>query len=174
MPLYCYNIITGEYDDIEYHTLGHENRYSQEEFGNICLEIMEKHGKKEHDEGHVPATLQYYNNYVYRMDAWKLLKYLVNEYGFIELNIPYQAGFLIKPVQSCEPKPRYIRYVVETSQNCLFSDVAKNVNGPVGHVDCHQCKWHNYDSFFGSDDDWEVCDKGHELDPDECEDFEEL
>ena len=39
-------------------------------------------------------------------------------------------------------------------------------------IDCLKCKHHNYDSFFGSDDDWEVCDKGHEeLYPNECEDF---
>lgn len=41
-------------------------------------------------------------------------------------------------------------------------------------IDCLKCKHHNYDSFFGSDDDWEICDKGHEeLYPKECGDFDD-
>ena len=42
------------------------------------------------------------------------------------------------------------------------------------HVDCHYCEHHYYDTLFGGDDEYELCEKGHELFPDECEDFEEL
>ena len=107
MSLYCYHIITGSYDDIEFHVLGHSNKYDQKEFDDICLEIMEKHGKRKHEEGHVPATLRYYNRYKYTIDSEKLMKYLINDYGFVKLNIPYQDGFLIKPIHGCEPKPNY-------------------------------------------------------------------
>lgn len=40
-------------------------------------------------------------------------------------------------------------------------------------INCRKCKHHNYDSFFGSDDDWEICEKRQEeLYPKECEWFE--
>ena len=41
-------------------------------------------------------------------------------------------------------------------------------------VDCHFCENHDYDTLFGGDDEYELCEKGHELFPDECDDFEEL
>lgn len=105
MSLYCYHIITGAYEDIEFHVLGHVNKYDQKEFDDICLEIMEKHGKREHEESYVPATLKYYNIYVYTIDGEKLMEYLIKDYGFVKLDIPGQSGFLIKPIQGCEPKP---------------------------------------------------------------------
>lgn len=40
-------------------------------------------------------------------------------------------------------------------------------------INCLKCKHHNYDSFFGSDDEWEICEKRQEeLYPSECEWFE--
>ena len=40
-------------------------------------------------------------------------------------------------------------------------------------INCLKCKHHNYDSFFGSDDEWEICEKRQEeLYPNECEWFE--
>ena len=41
-------------------------------------------------------------------------------------------------------------------------------------LDCHQCEHHYYDTLFGGDDDYELCEKGHELFPKKCDDFEEL
>ena len=41
MPLYCYIVETGMYDDRQAHILGHRCKYSQEEFDNICIEIAE-------------------------------------------------------------------------------------------------------------------------------------
>ena len=42
------------------------------------------------------------------------------------------------------------------------------------YVDCHYCDHHDYDTLFGGDDEYEICEKGHELFPKECKDFEEL
>lgn len=42
------------------------------------------------------------------------------------------------------------------------------------YVDCRQCEHHNYDTLFGGDDEYEICEKGHELFPKECKDFKEL
>ena len=42
------------------------------------------------------------------------------------------------------------------------------------YVDCHNCNHHNYDTLFGGDDEYEICEKGHELFPKECKDFKEL
>lgn len=42
------------------------------------------------------------------------------------------------------------------------------------YVDCHNCDHHNYDTLFGGDDEYEICEKGHELFPKECKDFKEL
>lgn len=41
-------------------------------------------------------------------------------------------------------------------------------------LDCHQCEHHYYDTLFGGDDEYELCEKNHELHPDECEDFKEV
>ena len=41
-------------------------------------------------------------------------------------------------------------------------------------IDCTACRWHNYDwGLYGDEDEYEICDKGHELYPDECEDYTE-
>lgn len=42
------------------------------------------------------------------------------------------------------------------------------------YVDCHNCNHHNYDTLFGRDDEYEICEKGHELFPKKCKDFKEL
>ena len=45
------------------------------------------------------------------------------------------------------------------------------------YVDCGQCEYHNYDwdvdDGYGGDE-YEICEKGHELYPKECKDFEEI
>ena len=43
MPLYCYIVETGMYEDVKAHILGHTNKYSQEEFDNICIKLTEKY-----------------------------------------------------------------------------------------------------------------------------------
>ena len=47
----------------------------------------------------------------------------------------------------------------------------------TGKLDCAHCHHHNYDwnvdDGYGGDE-YEICEKGHELHPDECKDFEEL
>jgi len=40
-------------------------------------------------------------------------------------------------------------------------------------ANCGNCKYHNYD-WFDDGDEFEVCQKGHELYPKECKDFKEL
>lgn len=37
-------------------------------------------------------------------------------------------------------------------------------------IDCWYCKFHNYDGF--GDEEFEVCDKGYEIYPEDCNDFE--
>lgn len=41
-------------------------------------------------------------------------------------------------------------------------------------IDCQQCRWHKYDHYIGSCEEWEECKKGHVLYPSECKDFKEL
>ena len=52
MALYCYIVETGYYDDREANVLGHSTKYSQEEFDNICMEIIKKHGEVEREAGY--------------------------------------------------------------------------------------------------------------------------
>ena len=40
--------------------------------------------------------------------------------------------------------------------------------------ECCHCEYHDYDTLFGGDDEYEICEKGHDLEPDECPDFKEL
>ena len=97
MALYCYIIETGYYDDRQANILGHENKYSHKEFDNICIEITKKYGDVE---------VEYFSNYdltdveeiKYNIDAHELIKYLVSDYGFIELNVPVNDGYNIKEI----------------------------------------------------------------------------
>lgn len=36
-------------------------------------------------------------------------------------------------------------------------------------IDCSYCEFHGYDSF--GDDDFEICEKGYEIYPEDCDDF---
>ena len=47
MPVYCYIVETGYYEDLTANILGHTEKYSQEEFDNICIEITKEHGDVE-------------------------------------------------------------------------------------------------------------------------------
>ena len=56
----------------------------------------------------------------------------------------------------------------------LTQRIEKKKTKKSDKLNCHQCEHHNYDSFFGSYDEGEICEKGHELHPDECDDFKEV
>ena len=75
MPLYCYIVETGYYEDREANILGHATKYSQEEFDNICKEIINEHGDVEEIEYTVPATLEHVEERVYKLDSFKLIDY---------------------------------------------------------------------------------------------------
>ena len=82
MALYCYIVETGYYEDREANILGHKEKYSDEEFDNICIEITEKYGDVE--------EVEYFSSYDkcdveeirYKIEAHDLIKHLVNEFIF--------------------------------------------------------------------------------------------
>ena len=111
MPLYCYIIETGYYEDKQSNIIGHPTKYSQEEFNNICIEITEKHGDVE--------EVEYFSLYdkcdvkeiVYKIDDEELLKHLIKEYGFIKLNIPVNNGIQHIEVSRNPVPPENLRKV---------------------------------------------------------------
>ena len=115
MPLYCYIVETGCYEDVCPHILGHSNKYSQKEFDNICKEIINEHGDVEEIEYTIQATLEHVEKRVYKLDSDLLIDYLIKDYGFIELDVPFNDGYMEKKI-SCEPVPteRLKKVVVET------------------------------------------------------------
>ena len=68
MPLYCYIVETGYYEDREANILGHANKYSQEEFDNLVIEVTEKYGDVEEIEYTVPATLEHVEEIRYKIN----------------------------------------------------------------------------------------------------------
>ena len=104
MALYCYIVETGYYEDRTVNILGHETKYSQEEFDNICIEIIEKHGDVEEIEYTVQATLETVEEIRYKIDGNDLISHLVYDYDFIELDLPVSDGVLSREI-SREPVP---------------------------------------------------------------------
>ena len=41
-------------------------------------------------------------------------------------------------------------------------------------ANCSNCQYHNYDTLFGGDDEYEVCDKGNDVTDGICKDWREL
>lgn len=41
-------------------------------------------------------------------------------------------------------------------------------------ANCGNCQYHNYDTLFGGDDEYEVCDKGNDVTDGICKDWREL
>lgn len=41
-------------------------------------------------------------------------------------------------------------------------------------ANCSNCQYHNYDTLFGGDDEYEVCDKGNDVTDSICKDWREL
>ena len=111
MALYCYIVETGYYEDRTANILGHKEKYTQDEFDNICIKITEKYGNVE--------EVEYFSNYDktdveairYKIEAHDLIKHLVNEYGFIELNIPVNDGVNSKEISRKPVPPENLRMV---------------------------------------------------------------
>ena len=77
------------------------------------------------------------------------------------------------------PKQFNYSYVNQTMEDIPMSireleEKGKKNKTKKDYVDCHNCNHHNYDTLFGGDDEYEICEKGHELFPKECKDFKEL
>ena len=121
MPLYCYIVETGYYEDREANILGHATKYSQEEFDNICKEIINNHGDVEEIEYTIPATLEHVEKRVYKLDSSELIKYLINDYGFVEMGVPFNDGYMEEEI-SCElvPTERLKKVIVKTPK-CPYS-----------------------------------------------------
>ena len=71
----------------------------------------------------------------------------------------------------------YVNQTVEDRPMTLreLEEKGKKNKTKKDYVDCHNCDHHNYDTLFGGDDEYEICEKGHdELFPKECKDFKEL
>lgn len=122
MPLYCYIVETGMYEDVEAHILGHTTKYSQEEFDNICIKLTEKYGDVE--------EIEYFSSYdksdvkqiKYNIDSYRLIKLLIRDYGFIELNVPINDGHNTKEVSRTPVPPERLRKVVIKTPRCPAVD----------------------------------------------------
>ena len=122
MPLYCYIIETGMYEDREPNIIGHSTKYSQEEFNDICIKLTEKYGDVE--------EIEYYSAYdntdvkqiKYNIDAEDLIEHLVNEYGFVKLDVPVNDGHNTKEISRTPVPPENLRKVVVKSNTCPFEE----------------------------------------------------
>ena len=126
MPLYCYIIETGYYEDREANIIGHSTKYSQEEFDNICMEIIKKHGNVEREAYSDNLTLEEVEEDVYKIAGHKLIEHLVNEYDFIELELPVNDGYMVREVSRKPCNPENIRKVEFKGRACpngMISDM---------------------------------------------------
>ena len=126
MPLYCYIIETGMYEDMESRILGHTTKYSQEEFDNICMEITKEHGQVEREAYTSHLTFEEIEEDVYKIAGHNLIKYLVSEYGFVELELPVNDGYMVREVSRKPCNPENIRKVEFKGRACpngMLSDV---------------------------------------------------
>ena len=114
MALYCYIIETGMYEGKEVTVLGHQNKYSQEEFDNICIELTEKYGDVE--------EIEYFSSYdksdvkqiTYNIDSYRLIRLLIRDYGFVELDVPVNDGVNSREIsRKPVPSEKLVRYEVK-------------------------------------------------------------
>lgn len=127
MALYCYIVETGYYEDREANILGHTEKYTHEEFDNLCIEITEKYGDVEEIEYTIPATLEHVEEIRYKIDAYKLIKHLVNEYGFVELNIPVNDGVNFKEISKAPvPNENLVKVELKPKKQCPFTPPVEN------------------------------------------------
>lgn len=146
MPLYCYIVETGMYEDVSANILGHENKYNQDEFDNICIEITKKYGDVE--------EIEYFSNYdlsdvkeiKYNIPGEKLIEYLISDYGFVELGIPINDGHNTVEV-SRKPVPKENLRIVKTetpkcphspelSEMMFCNEPDTDFKEDIGHINC--------------------------------------
>ena len=118
MPLYCYIVETGYYEDREANIVGHATKYSQEEFDNICIEIAKKHGDVEEVEYFSSYDTSDVTQMVYNIDSEKLIKYLVVEHGFVKLDVPVNDGHNIKEFSRVPVEPENLVKVQVVPLRC--------------------------------------------------------
>ena len=121
MSLYCYLILEEDYDYSDYTILGHAEKYSHEEFDDICIKIMEQHGETKPRKYTVPATLEHKEEIHYTIDIPTLIKYLIKDYGFIKLEIPVVDGFISRDIQGPSVYRELIYIKAGLSNTCPFS-----------------------------------------------------
>ena len=144
MGLYCYIVETGEYEYRESHILGHEIHYSHEEFDDICKEITKKHGKMENGKSFDISDLTYVESIKYTIDGYELIDYLVNEYGFVELNIPRNDGYNVEEISRTPVPSENLRRVEIKQPPCpvvlkLDLEPKININMENDLMTCTQC-----------------------------------
>lgn len=119
MPLYCYIVETGMYEDVEAHILGHTTKYSQEEFDNICIKLTEKYGDVEEIEYFSSYDTSDVKQIKYNIDSYRLIKLLIRDYGFIELNVPINDGHNTKEISRTPvPSERLQKVIVKPRFKC--------------------------------------------------------
>ena len=112
MPLYCYIVVTGMYEDVEAHILGHTNKYSQDEFDNICIKLTEKYGDVEEIEYFSSYDTSNVKQIKYNIDSYRLIRLLIRDYGFIELDVPINDGYNTKEISRTKVPPERLQKVV--------------------------------------------------------------
>lgn len=142
--MYCYIVETGEYEDRESHILGHEIHYSHEEFDDICKEITKKYGKMENVKSFDISDLTDVESIKYTIDGYELIDYLVNEYGFVELNIPRNNGYNIEEVSRTPVPLENLRRIEIKQPPCpvepkLDLEPKININMENDLMTCTQC-----------------------------------
>lgn len=118
MPLYCYIIETGMYEDVQANIIGHQTKYTQEEFDKLCREITEKHGDVEEIAYFAPYDKTHVEEIKYKINASKLMEHLIKDYGFIELDIPINDGVQHVEVSRTPVPPENLRKVVIKRHSC--------------------------------------------------------
>ena len=122
MPVYCYIVETGYYEDLTANILGHTEKYSQEEFDNICIEITKEHGDVEEIAYFSPYDKSDVEEIVYKIEGEDLIKYLVNEYGFIELDVPVNDGHNRKEISRKRVPQENLKTVGVKPVSCPVQD----------------------------------------------------
>ena len=136
MPLYCYIIETGMYEDRQANILGHPTKYTHEEFDKLCIEITEKYGDVEEIEYFSAYDTTDVNQIRYNINPEDLIEHLVNEYGFVKLSIPVNDGVNYIEVSRTPVPPEKLRKVEIKRITCPFmEDMEITCNSPDSDFD---------------------------------------
>ena len=127
MALYCYIVETGEYSSRESHILGHENKYSPDEFDDLCIEITKKYGDVKEKEDFDISDLTDVKKNIYTINPYSLIEYLISEYGFVELEVPVNDGYNVKEI-SRKPVPRenLVKVELKPKKQCPSTPPVEN------------------------------------------------